>query len=195
MTTEAGRVGLCVANIRDTIEELDCGDELEAEHRLDALAWLAQTDDVFRRRSPDVPDKHLVSYIAVVDPDSSALLLVDHRTAGLWLPAGGHVEVGEDPWLTVQREAAEELFLQASAAPGFGREPAFLTVTRTRGPSSHTDVSLWFVLTATPADVVRHDQREFNGVRWWTPEEIMDADPTTLDPHLPRFVTKLTLHR
>ncbi|MFE5112552.1 hypothetical protein [Streptomyces sp. NPDC056663] len=28
------------------------------------------------------------------------MLLVAHRKAGLWLPAGGHVEPGEDPWRT-----------------------------------------------------------------------------------------------
>lgn len=173
------------------MERISPGDALEQDHRRDVLTWLDQTDDIYRRHSPDVPGQHLVSYFAVLDEQDGGLLLVDHRKAGLWLPAGGHVEIGEDPWATVQREAAEELFLDAAPTARWGTEPAFVTVTRTRGPGVHTDVSLWFVITANQRDVVHYDETEFTAVRWWTPDQIMDADPATLDPHLPRFTTKI----
>ncbi|MEV0809272.1 hypothetical protein [Micromonospora sp. NPDC050200] len=35
------------------------------------------------------------------------------------------------------------------------------------------------------------DPGEFQAVRWWTPAEVAAADPRTLDPHLPRMLTKL----
>lgn len=31
----------------------------------------------------------------------------------MWLPPGGHVEPGEDPWQTVVRECREELHIDA----------------------------------------------------------------------------------
>jgi 8-oxo-dGTP diphosphatase len=184
-----------LADLRARVERIPPGDPVEQEHRRDVLAWLDRTDDIYRRRRPDVPEQHLVSYFAVLDEADDALLLVDHRKAGLWLPPGGHVEPGEDPWVTVQREAAEELFLDATPTARWGTEPAFVTVTRTRGPDVHTDVSLWFVLSANRSDVARFDEREFHAVSWRTPEQMMGADPLTLDPHLPRFLDKLQTPR
>ena len=48
----------------------------------------------------------------------------------------------------------------------------------------HSDVSLWFVLTSSRDQVFTPDLREFRGIRWWTPKEVSDADPKTLDPHM-----------
>jgi 8-oxo-dGTP diphosphatase len=36
-----------------------------------------------------------------------------HRKLAMWLPAGGHIEVGEDPVQAVLREVAEEFDVQA----------------------------------------------------------------------------------
>jgi len=52
-------------------------------------------------------------------------------------------------------------------------------------------VSLWFVLTSGREQVLTPDLGEFHGVRWWTPEEVNDADPQTFDPHLGRMIAKL----
>src|SRR3954451_8835576 len=71
-------------------------DALEAEHRASSIAWVRSGGDVYRTRKPDVPPKHLVAYFAVVDVEAERILLVDHINAGLWLPAGGHVEPDED---------------------------------------------------------------------------------------------------
>jgi hypothetical protein len=58
-------------------------------------------------QKPDVPTMHLVSYLVALDEARGELLLVAHRTAGLWLPSGGHVEPMEDPWDTVLRECGK----------------------------------------------------------------------------------------
>ena len=78
------------------VSAIEAGDDLEADHRADVLSWLATSDDIFRRVKPATPDKHLVSYVCLVDPDDGSTLLVDHINAGLWLPPGGHVELDED---------------------------------------------------------------------------------------------------
>ena len=172
--------------LHDLIAALTPADDLEAEHQADTLAWLASTDDVYRRVKPATPPWHLVSYVVPADPHTGDVLLVDHRNARLWLPPGGHVEPGEHPALTAARELDEEL-----GVTGACTTPVFLTVTYTVGvDAAHTDVSLWF-----PAEVSRYqplavDAGEFAGVRWWSPGELAAADPARFDPHLGRYLAK-----
>jgi 8-oxo-dGTP pyrophosphatase MutT (NUDIX family) len=175
------------------IEKLPPFDNLEAHHRLEALAWLRETDDVFRRVKPRTPSPHLVAYFVLRDDQDGSVLLVDHIKAGLWLPAGGHVEPGEHPVETVRREVAEELGIPAVFFPRLGERPLFLTVTETVGSLAerHTDVSLWFVLDSSRGQVFTPDLGEFRGIRWWTPQEVRDADPKSLDPHMGRMIAKL----
>lgn len=172
---------------------IDPSDETERTHRADVLDWLATTDDVFRRVSPRTPPKHLVSYFLLRDPTDGAVLLVDHRKAGLWLPTGGHVDPGEDPVETAKREVREELGIDAVFASD-PPNPIFVTVTETTGPAEHkhTDVSLWFHLLGSRVQSLTPDMREFASVRWWSPTEIAEADATRFDPHLGRFLAKLS---
>jgi 8-oxo-dGTP diphosphatase len=79
------------------VDGIEPWDEVEEQHRADTLRWLELTDDVFRRVKPATPDRHLVSYVVLVDGSDGSTLLVDHIYAGLWLPPGGHVEQDEHP--------------------------------------------------------------------------------------------------
>jgi 8-oxo-dGTP diphosphatase len=118
-----------------------------------------------------------------------ATLLVDHRNSGLWLPAGGHVEPGEHPRATVEREVREELGIAAEPLT-LVPEPFFITVTRTLGPAPvHTDVSLWYVLSGHVGRDVDFDAREFVGVRWFSRR---DVPYERAEPHLGRFLHKLS---
>jgi 8-oxo-dGTP pyrophosphatase MutT (NUDIX family) len=179
-----------IAGVRAVVSDLRAGDALEAEHRELVLAWLARTDDVYRRVKPATPDQHLVSYVVPLDPRDGAILLVDHVNAGLWLPPGGHVEPGEDPRVSAEREIAEELGLDGGDV---SPEPVFLTVTRTVGiDSGHTDVSLWYVLPCGRDQQLVPDQGEFHRVRWWGRDELSEADPKRFDPHFFRFLRKIS---
>jgi 8-oxo-dGTP pyrophosphatase MutT (NUDIX family) len=166
-------------------------DDLEREHLAAAAAWIASGVPVHRTRKPNVPSQHLVSYFVVLDEIRSQLLLVAHRKAGLWLPSGGHLEPGEDPWDTVERECWEELRIPAVPSPLIGDGPFFVTMARTRGQGQHTDVSLWYVLQAHPDSVTWYDDEEFNEIRWLTPQQILDEPATAFDPHMHRFTRKL----
>jgi 8-oxo-dGTP pyrophosphatase MutT (NUDIX family) len=165
-------------------------DDAECAHQADVLAWLASTPDVYRRVKPATPPRHLVSYTVLTDPRGGSVFLVDHRLSGLWLPAGGHVEPGEDPAVTAEREASEELGVEADFSIA-GRRPVFVTVTRTRAPDSHTDVSLWYLLAGYPGMPLVLDPREFAGGRWWRRPELEAAEPALFDPHMGRFLAKL----
>jgi 8-oxo-dGTP diphosphatase len=172
--------------LRDVILALTPADTLETAHRADTLAWLAATDDVYRRVKPATPPRHLVSYVVPADPRTGDVLLVDHRNARLWLPPGGHVEPGEHPATTAARELEEEL-----GVTGAADAPIFLTVTETVGADAgHTDVSLWFPAAVRRDEPLTVDDGEFAGVRWWSRAELAAADPARFDPHLGRYLAK-----
>ena len=176
--------------VRDLLAGIVPADELEQAHQADVLRWLDNTRDIYRRSKPATPPRHLVSYAVLLDPQDASVFLVDHRLAGLWLPPGGHVEPGEDPADTVRRESMEELGIQAEFSLA-GAVPVFVTVTRTAGAGSHTDVSLWYPISGTVRSPIRLDAREFAGGRWWTAAELESADPALFDPHLGRFLAKI----
>ena len=81
--------------IRSELEAIVPFDALETEHLADAIAWVDSGAEIFRVAKHATPPKHLVSYFVIVDGDH--ILLVDHKSAQLWLPSGGHVEPDEHP--------------------------------------------------------------------------------------------------
>lgn len=169
-------------------------DAEEDVHLATASEWVRSGAPLYRQRKPDVPNMHLVSYFVLLDEVHHRLLLVAHRSAGLWLPSGGHVEPNEDPWDTVRRECREELHVDAVASTVAGDRPLFVTVTQTTGPGPHTDVSLWFVIrTDTRDGVSSFDEDEIAAIRWLPLREVLIQPITTLDPHMHRFTAKLTV--
>ena len=176
-----------VARIVAAIEPFN---EVERSHQAGVLASLAGTPDVYRRVKPATPPMHLVSYAVLADQRVWSVFLVDHRPAGLWLPPDGHVEPGEEPAATAQREALEELGLDADFSIA-GRRPVFVTIARTTGPDRHTDVSLWYLLAGSPARPIALDPREFTGGRWWTGPRIRSSSPERFDPNMGRFLAKI----
>jgi ADP-ribose pyrophosphatase YjhB (NUDIX family) len=171
--------------IRGEVASIRPFDSLEETHRADALAWIDSGAPLFRTAKPATPPKHLVAYFAVVDRDN--ILLVDHRSAQLWLPPGGHVEPGEHPRATVVRELFEELKVVA------GHEiaaPLMITCTTTVGlTAGHVDVSLWYVVAVDRSHIIQFDEQEFAAVKWFS---YSDVPLHRSDPHLARFLAKLT---
>lgn len=192
-----------IDGVRDLVAAIVPADDRERADQRDCQSWLASTPDIYRLVKPATPAKHLVSYAVLIDERDRSVFLVDHRLAGLWLPAGGHVEPGEDPAACARREAAEELGIEADFSIA-GQVPFFVTVTRTvdvAGPDAspadqaahrpHTDVSLWYVLSGRQDMPIALDEREFAGGRWWRAAEVESADPRFFDPGLGRFLAKL----
>jgi 8-oxo-dGTP diphosphatase len=173
------------AAIRGEVVSIRPIDALEERHQADALAWVDSGAPLFRTAKPATPPKHLVSYFAVVDGRN--ILLVDHKSAQLWLPAGGHVEPGEHPRETVVRELFEEL----KVTPGHDiAPPLMVTCTTTVGlAAGHVDVSLWYVVTAARNQRITFDEQEFASVKWFP---YSDLPLHRSDPHLGRFLAKLS---
>lgn len=175
-----------VGPIKEIICNISPFDSLEERHLQETLAWIQSGAPLFRIKKPDTPPKHLVSYFLLFDEEAQKILLVDHKKAELWLPAGGHVEIDEHPQDTVRRECLEELGIDAEF---WHSEPLFLSSTLTVGlTAGHTDVSLWYVLKGREKAVYSFDSSEFNRVKWFYFDEIPYQ---TSDPHMERFVHKL----
>jgi len=177
--------------ILDEVKNIEPVDETERLHIDDVLSWIQGPSDIFRIAKPDSPPKHLVSYFVVYDPRVQKLMLIDHVKANMWLPSGGHVEIDEHPRETVRREAMEELELVADFRV-IGEEPAFITVTETRGPGTHTDVSFWYVIVGDSTAELNYDKREMRGLKWLSFDEVLAMDDQLLDPHMKRFVRKFS---
>lgn len=178
--------------IRSLVDEIEPYDRIEADHRLDALAWLDGGDEIFRTAKPATPVKHLVSYCVLLESEAGRVFLVDHRDAQRWLPTGGHVDVDEHPADTATREIFEELRVKPSFHEAVGPKPLMVTVTQTQGRSEpHTDVSLWFVFDGSNREALTPDELEFVDTRWWSFDEVRTDGPVEFDPHLPRFIDKL----
>lgn len=179
--------------IKQSVKSIDPFDDIESTHKLDVLNWIDSGVPILRISKPDNPPKHLVSYFVLLDMTNKSILLIDHIKAKSWLPTGGHVEINEDPIDAVIREAKEELQINASFDTPFGKNPLFITVTKTKNDNVHTDVSLWYVISGSSKDVYKFDTKEMNGYKWFSFNDILAMDTNLLDPHMHRFVNKLML--
>ncbi|WP_229448558.1 NUDIX domain-containing protein [Massilia sp. CF038] len=169
--------------VRAEVAAIAAVDALEQTQIDDTLAWIDSGAQLFRQVKPATPPKHLVSYFVV--HDGSHVLLADHRNAQLWLPTGGHVDDGEHPRSTVERELQEEL---GFAMPHPVGPPLMLTASTTVGlTAGHTDVSLWYQVRVQRDQAIRFDAGEFVAVGWFAFDEVpFDR----CDPHMARFLRK-----
>ena len=176
--------------VRERVTAVIPFDDKEAADQAAILDWIDSGAPLFRVAKPATPARHLAVYFALIDDQNRRVMLVDHLKAKAWLLPGGHVDDGEDPRWSVEREAFEELGI----APKFHElfmQPTFVSVTQTRGEHSHTDVTLWFALRGDQAAEIRPDPAEFNSVCWFGIDD-EDWSAEHFDPHMNRFICKLT---
>jgi 8-oxo-dGTP pyrophosphatase MutT (NUDIX family) len=179
-------------DVWDAVSQIVPFDDGERQDKADTLAWIESGAPLCRVQKPDIPNKHLVSYFVVVDVNNGGCLLVDHKNAQKWLPTGGHVEPGEAPTATVLREASEELGKPFHFLEPIGDKPTFISCTTTVGlTAGHTDVSLWYVVEGSSSEAYNFDPDEFNSIRWFSFDEILNHDPEQLDRCMHRFIRKL----
>ncbi|WP_433358782.1 NUDIX domain-containing protein [Streptosporangium sp. CA-115845] len=177
--------------VRDLVQAVAPYDERESADQRWMLDWIDAGHPLFRTAKPATPHRHLAVYAALLDEAARTLLLVDHAKAKAWLMPGGHVDPDENPQVTVVRELDEELKIAPPFHPRFGADPFFLTVTETRPPHPHTDVTLWFVFSASQTVKIVPDPAEFSAWRWFALDDA-EAWVGDFDPQMHRFMAKLT---
>lgn len=177
---------LLKATIRVEVSGITPADAAEAQDITACLDWIDSGADLWRRVKPRTPPMHLVSYFCVLAPGK--VLLGDHRSSGLWLPPGGHVEPEEHPRETVARECLEEL---GCSLPLLRDHALFLTVTETKGPdhTRHHDVSLWYAVQMQADVLPDFDQGEYLAMRWFACNDLPSG---RMEPNLPRFLRKVS---
>lgn len=178
--------------VRDRVAAVSPFDAKEAGDQEDILKWIASGAPLFRTERPAIPPRHLAVYAALVDEFNHSIMLVDHLKARLWLLPGGHVDESEDPRWSAEREVLEELGISPKFHEKFADQPFFLSVSRTKGAGSHTDVALWFIFRGDSAAEIRPDLSEFSEIRWFGFDGRTDWPDSRFDPQMNRFVRKLT---
>ena len=112
------------------------------------------------------PREHFCVVFLTMDLYSRRLLVARHRHTGTWLFTGGHIEPGESPIQTLNREVQEELGLP----PQFSETalPFLVTLTdgiRNLGRECTTHYEVWFLLEADRGKV-NVGSEEFHESRW-----------------------------
>jgi len=128
--------------------------------------------------------------LVLFDPARREVLLRRSPNAGLWLPAGGHVEPGRGS-ARLRRSRARRGARTRRRLPPAG---AALSHRDRDGwcDGRHTDVSLWYVLRGDATQLPRYDEGEFCGVAWFP---LAELPLERADPHLARFAEKLRKRR
>lgn len=122
--------------------------------------------------------------------NGDAVLLRKHEKYHKWLPAGGHIELDEDPNQAALREAKEETGLditlmgRAEDVPFEDKSlffknlvlPSFMNIhaVGNKGPHQHIDF-VYFAIAPTRTLAPREEEKA-NEMRWFTAEEL--EDPT-----------------
>ncbi|MFA6501320.1 MAG: NUDIX domain-containing protein [Parachlamydiales bacterium] len=132
------------------------------------------------------PYTHFCVYFAGFDPNNRKIFIGHHKKSGLWLFNGGHMDKGEVPEESLDREMGEEWGLKVKLED-IGK-PRLLTITPINNPTkqkctSHYDI--WYFVPLSEA-VFKPDQdllaTEFHTTGWKTIDEArtLIIDPATL---------------
>lgn len=105
--------------------------------------------------------------------------MVKHKSLGIWLPVGGHIELNEDPEEALYREVKEECGLEielVSKANGirdneckFLPIPNFLDIHKIS--DKHRHIAFEYVAIAK-SNAIKFNKEEHEEIKWFNEEEI-----------------------
>ncbi len=178
---------------KSLVEEIAPLDDAERMLQKNCIQWILSGEELFRIKRPNIPPKHWIVYMPILDLERGLILLGDHIKANLWLPAGGHVDPWEHPRETALRELREEFFIHGE----FINDKPFMlssnvTLIYSDNPdikTNHEDVALWYLFKGDSKALWKFDEREFRSLKWFA----FDALPKESDPNMDRFMSKLKL--
>lgn len=173
-------------NVADrSIEHLRAIAQSPAFDRDIAAAFLSRAEQGDLTRDEN-PYTHFCVYFAAYDPGAREVFIGHHKKSGLWLFTGGHMDKGEVPSETLEREIGEEWGKQMKA-DDIG-DPALLTITEIDNPAKQTCVRHYDIWYFVPVQKATFDPApdllgiEFHQTRWLPPLQAREVvtDPNTL---------------
>jgi len=138
--------------------------------RQHVAATLALLDTPAPTARTQLDPGHLTASAFVVSPDRRSLLLIHHRTLGLWLQPGGHLDPADRSLeQAARRELAEETGVRAVEPLGGGSLLLDIDVHQIppnprRGEGAHRHFDVRFALRALEASL--RPSTEVGGARW-----------------------------
>ena len=119
-------------------------DERERQSVERFLAEGARLEHPFDEHADPV---HITASSVIVG--TRGIVLHRHKTLGIWVQPGGHIDPGETAWDAAVRETIEETGLPARLA---GDSPELVHVDVHPGPRGHTHLDLRYLVDADDAD-------------------------------------------
>jgi 8-oxo-dGTP pyrophosphatase MutT (NUDIX family) len=151
------------------ISPYDEGEEKDIETTLE---WLKTAENL---NKPHNMEQHLGVFAIVLSRDRGHTFLLNHRKAKMWLPPGGHVDLGQKLHECTLMEVEEELGMKKPKL--ITEAPIFLTRTLTQGMNAgHIDVTSWFLIEGDhPESTYQVQAKEASQSGWVEIEELLQT--------------------
>lgn len=134
---------------------------------------------------------HFCVFFAAYDPVAKKVFIGHHKKSGFWLFSGGHIDKGETPEETLEREIGEEWGIKVDLQ-SVG-EPKLLTITSINQPGNkckrHYDI--WYFVPVSEANFNPDKallDTEFYVMGW---KDIKEARALTTDPSTLKGISKI----
>jgi ADP-ribose pyrophosphatase YjhB (NUDIX family) len=148
--------------LRDLVRQSVAGKQAIDDGERECIAEFLRRFDALPRPFDEHADPvHVTGSAIVVGP--RGVILVKHKSLGIWLQPGGHVEPGETPADGSLREAHEETGLDVAFANG---SPQLVHVDVHPGPRGHTHLDLRYLVEAGDREP-RPPEDESQDVAWF----------------------------
>jgi 8-oxo-dGTP pyrophosphatase MutT (NUDIX family) len=155
--------------LHDVIAAVAARKPVDERERVSIERFLAEVPRLARPFDEHADPVHVTGSALVVG--RRGIVLLRHKSLGIWVQPGGHIDAGETPWEAAVREATEETGLPVRLA---SCELAHVDVHP--GPRGHTHLDLRYLTEAGDADP-SPPPGESQDVAWFDwPEAMAVAD-------------------
>lgn len=149
-------------------------------------SWRATTHYLNNINRTKQMNRHFCSTVYVYNKKTSMFLFINHKKVNKWLAPGGHIEENEDPETAAVREVKEETGLDVRLIGK--RFPEEGDLIRPYGiqlnivkDGEHEHFDLIYLAFPISSIEPKLNERETDGINWFTLEEILSNSFNTFD--------------